>query len=77
MAIRYVAFRDAVHATLSAASSPMTWRELRAAAHLPYERPCPTWVARLEREIGLRRETGPTRAKLWSLEPSSESSEAG
>ena len=67
--MRYVEFREAVRATLADTPRPLTWRELRDAAALPYDRPCPTWVARLEREIGLTREKGPARAKVWSLRP--------
>ena len=73
----YIAFREAVRSALGEAPAPLTRRDLRAAEPLSYERPGPIWVARLEHEIGRRREPGPSRATLWSLSPSSQTSEAG
>ena len=66
--MRYVEFREAVRETLAGAPDGLTWRRLKGAAALPYERPCPTWVARLEREIGLVRVKGSSWAKVWSLD---------
>ena len=66
--MRYVEFREAVRATLAGAPDGLTWRQLKGVAALPYERPCSTWVVRLEQEIGLVRVKGPSRAKVWSLD---------
>lgn len=65
--MRYEEFRDAVRDTLRCSREGLTWRELRDAARLPYERACPTWTARLEREIGLVREKGRGRAHVWRV----------
>ena len=63
----YIEFRDAVCGELGRRKNGLTWRELRERLDLPYERPCPTWVRRLEVESGLTREPGPGRAYVWSL----------
>lgn len=65
--IRYEEFREAVREVLIREHDGLTWRELREAADLPYERACPTWTARLEREIGLERTRGRGRAHVWRL----------
>ena len=62
--MRYVEFRDAVLGELRGTRAGMTWAELRERLNLPYDRPCPTWVRRLE-ESGLTREKGPGRALVW------------
>lgn len=68
--MRYTEFRDSVRAALRDGGS-QTYRELQARADLPYERPCPAWVAQLEQEIGLQRTTCSSsgRAQVWSLSP--------
>jgi hypothetical protein len=63
--MRYIDFRDAIDAELRANPGGLTWPELKQRLDLPYERPCPTWVKRLETEIGLSREKGPGRALVW------------
>ena len=65
--MRYVEFRDAIRGELTNAPSGMTWVELRDRLGLPYERPCPEWVARLEREVGLSRAKGQGRAHVWRV----------
>jgi hypothetical protein len=65
--MRYVDFRDRIEAELRRTSSGRTWRELRDRLDLPYERPCPTWVRKLEEEIGLVREKGAGRAFVWTI----------
>ena len=62
--MRYVEFRDAVLEELRRNRDGMTWAELRDGLNLPYDRPCPTWVRRLE-ESGLERVKGPGRALVW------------
>ena len=56
--MRYVEFRDAIEGELRRHRTGWTWKELRDRLDLPYERPCPTWVAKLENEIGLERTRG-------------------
>lgn len=65
--MRYEAFRDAIQAHLGPRPGGRTWAQLRAELDLPYGRPCPTWVARLEREIGLTRAKGEDRAFVWRV----------
>ena len=65
--MRYVEFRDAIQQELKRHRNGWTWKELRDRLDLPYERACPTWVARLESEIGLRRAPGEGRAYVWTL----------
>jgi len=68
-AMRYTDFRDRIQAALSRRPAGWTWSQLRDRLKLPYERPCPSWVARLEKEIGLARIKGPSREYVWKLEP--------
>jgi hypothetical protein len=63
----YAEFRDTIGTALQKKSSGATWHELRAAHDLPYERPCPEWTRRLEKEIGLVRRKGDSRALIWSI----------
>ena len=51
----YSEFRAAIQEYLQGCRERSTWRDLRDALALPYERPCPEWTRRLEREIGLAR----------------------
>ncbi len=60
-------FKESIQSGLVDAPDGLTWQELRAAKNLAYERPCPTWVKRLESEIGLRRVKGSSRALVWIL----------
>ena len=65
----YDDFRDSIRAELRRCPTGLTWSELRRRLDLPYERPCPTWVKKLEKEIGLRRSRGSTPAFVWKLPP--------
>jgi len=65
--MKYEDFRDYIHTGLLAKPGGMTWRQLKAALRLPYDRPCPEWTRRLEREIGLRRGRGEGREFIWSI----------
>lgn len=68
--MKYTEFRDAVHVALCNSSGGLTWQELKVQAQLPYSRPCPEWIGRLEKEIGLRRRAmGSSKAHTWSLPP--------
>jgi hypothetical protein len=60
--MKYTEFRDVVMAELRRRS--MTWAELRDRLDLPYSRPCPEWVRKME-ESGLVREKGSGRALVW------------
>ena len=65
--MKYVEFRDAIRGALVKTPAGLTWTELRDHLGLPYERPCPEWVARLEREAGLSRAKGAGRAHVWRV----------
>ena len=65
--MRYVDFKDAIRDELRKNPSGLTWAELQENLDLPCKRPCPTWVRRMEEEIGLARTRGPGRAFLWKL----------
>ena len=57
--MRYEDFRNAIRTELRRTPTGLTWPQLQARLALPYARPCPTWVKRLEQEIGLTRTKGP------------------
>ena len=65
--MRYVDFRDTIQAELQRNRAGLTWSELKQRLDLPYDRPCPNWVGRLEQEIGLRRTRGEGRAYVWKI----------
>ena len=65
--MRYTEFREAIVSELAGRAGGMTWVELRDALGLPYDRPCPEWTARLEREAGLRRVKGTGRSLTWKI----------
>lgn len=65
--MRYVEFRDLIHEDLRDNPAGQTWAELKDRLQLPYERPCPTWVRRLEQEIGLVRAKRSGGALHWMI----------
>ncbi len=65
--MRYVDFRDLIQRELRQNPSGLTWAELKERLSLTYDRPCPTWVARMEQEVGLARMKGSGRAYLWKV----------
>ncbi len=65
--MKYSEFRDAVRDFLFLNADGATWKELQDALDLPWDRPCPEWVKRLETDIGLRRKEKRGRALLWRL----------
>lgn len=67
--MRYVEFRDTIHRELIENPEGFTWVELKVRLNLPYEQPCPTWVNRMEQEIGLVRARGAKCAYLWKISP--------
>lgn len=62
-------FKNAIQATLLHQTKPLTWKELKRIAKLPYDRPCPEWTRRLEKEAGLERFTLPGRGntRFWRM----------
>ena len=65
--MRYVEFRDRIVEELRRTPAGRTWAELRDGLRLPYDRPCPTWVRRLETEEGVVRAKGTGRALVWTV----------
>jgi hypothetical protein len=67
--MRYDDFRDAIRSELRRTRAGLTWAQLRERLRLPYDRPCPAWTARLEKEIGLARArpSNGGRSFLWKL----------
>jgi hypothetical protein len=65
--MRYTEFRDAIRRELRENVEGLTRAELKEGLDLPYERPCQTWVKRLEKEIGLLRVPGQGRDHLWKV----------
>ena len=62
--MRYVDYRDSIRRELRRREAGLTWGELKSRLHLPYDRPCPTWTAQLEKDIGLVRTRGRGRARV-------------
>jgi hypothetical protein len=67
--MRYVQFQDLICEELGRNPDGLTWAELRERLDLPYDRPCPTWVRRMEEEAGLSRARGSGRAYVWKIPP--------
>jgi hypothetical protein len=65
--MRYSDFKDAIHQELRRSPQGLTWVQLQERLNLPYDRPCPTWTNRLQKEIGLLRKKGTGRPFLWRL----------
>jgi hypothetical protein len=65
--MRYVQFRDLIFDELRRNPRGLTWPELKDRLNMPYERPCPTWIKRMEQEAGLRRAPGAGRAYVWKI----------
>lgn len=64
----YEDFKRAIHARLLAQPYGSTWKQLEADLRLPYDRPCPEWTRRLEREIDLVRRKSTGNELTWTLE---------
>jgi len=65
--MKYIDFRDEIKNELGKNPKGLTWRELQDRLDLPYDRPRPTWVQKLEKEIGLIRCKGSGRAFIWKI----------
>jgi hypothetical protein len=64
----YGKFREDVVEGLRGEDQGLTWAELREKAGLKYDRPCYTWIGRMEKEDGLRRERRGNRV-YWMVDP--------
>jgi hypothetical protein len=64
--MKYVEFRAAIQGYLRLHRKGATWKELKSNLRLSYPIPCPSWVHRLETDIGLFRSKGP-RGKIWTV----------
>jgi hypothetical protein len=67
----YDDFKAAIARTLTPASQPLTWTEIRTAAGLPQLFPNNQWVHRLEKDIGLIRKRESDGVIHWLLKDSS------
>jgi hypothetical protein len=67
-ATSYEAFSRAIANALREAGKPITWTEIRTAAHLPQAFPNNKWVRRLESDIGLKRERDAHGIIHWHIE---------
>ncbi len=65
--MRYVEYRDVIHAELRRNDAGLTWAQLQSRLGLPYDRPCPAWTAQLEKDIGLQRAKGSGRSLIWRV----------
>jgi hypothetical protein len=65
--MKYIEFRDAIHLELIDNPAGLTWIQLRERLSLPYQRPCQTWIAQLEKEIGLNRDSRVHGALIWRV----------
>ena len=63
----YLEFKTTLQRHLELHAGGATWSELRETLKLPYDRPCPEWTRRLEKEIGLVRRKGSGRSLCWTL----------
>ena len=67
--MRYTDFKEGIRAELDLHPEGLTWTELKLRLVLPYERPCPTWVHRLEEETGLVRTRNRSGPAIWTIPP--------
>lgn len=65
--MKYVEFRELIQGKLKRNPAGLTWKELKTDLNLPYDRPCPTWLTSLEKDIALIREKGSGRALVWKI----------
>jgi hypothetical protein len=65
--MRFVEFRDVICQILRRNPSGLTWAQLKERLDLPYDRPCDSWIRRLEDQYGLKRAKGATPAYVWSV----------
>ena len=68
--MQYVEFRDCIQKELCRHPKGVSWAELKERLHLPYRRPCPSWIRRMENEVGLSRMRTSGQGLIWSIAPS-------
>lgn len=66
--VKYTEFRDLIQRELRLYPDGFTWEELRTRLKLPYDRPCQSWLRRMENDISLVRRKGGGRAYVWTIE---------
>lgn len=70
--MRYTEFRDLIVNALREHPHGLTWAELRTKLDLPYDRPCPSWLNRMEMETGLSRRKGVRNSFIWQIQQNKE-----
>jgi hypothetical protein len=65
--MKFIEFQAVILFELKENPAGFTWKQLKVRLDLPYNNPCPTWVKKLEEEIGLQRVKGKGRALVWKL----------
>ena len=65
--MRYIEFKDSISSELRRNPSGLTWMELKERLSLPYDRPCQSWIERMEEEPGLLRVKGKSRSLVWKV----------
>ena len=65
--MRYVDFRDQIRQELQKNPEGLTYAELKERLNLPYDRPCQSWVRRMEQEVGVSRARGAGPAYVWKI----------
>jgi len=66
--MKYTTFRDSIRRELARSPSGKTWKEIKKALDLPYDRPCPEWIAQMELDVGLVRKEKKGNALIWRLD---------
>jgi hypothetical protein len=67
--MRYDEFKKLIENELLRHPAGLTWAQLKTKLNLPYNRPCPTWIMQMEKEIGLSRIKETQRAAVWKILP--------
>jgi hypothetical protein len=65
--MRYIEFKELIQTKLQKNPDGLTWDQLKTQLNLPYNRPCQTWIAQMEQEIGLIRVKETQRAYIWKI----------
>jgi len=65
--MRYIDFKDLIAAELRQTPAGLSWSELKNRLQLTYQRPCATWIRRLEHEIGLVRVPQHGHTYCWRI----------
>lgn len=65
--MQYEEVKNIIQRELRDNPNGLTWHELKIKTGLPYKTFCPEWTLQLEKEIGLKKVKGRTRALIWRL----------